>query len=280
MQNIINIDDLSFGYKRKTLFSGLNLALTAGRIYGLLGRNGSGKTTLLNLISGLLFAHQGKIHTLKENPRDRSAHLLSQIFYLPEQIILPSVSSQQYLSLYSPFYPSFDIEHFDQYSDALEIGVTPKLHTLSHGQQKKFMLAFGLAANCPLNLFDEPTNGLDIPSKSIFRKLVTGAVNDEKCFVISTHQVRDIEHLIDTVIVLDNGKIVFSHPLDEVASVLSVQQGKSNQSGAEIYSMEEGLGRYSVLHENTSGTASTVDLEVLFNAILADSKRIQAVFSN
>lgn len=136
-----------------------------------MGRNGSGKTTLLNLISGLVFAHQGEIHTLKENPRDRSARLLSQIFYLPKQFILPSISRQQYLSLYAPFYPSFEKEHFDQYSDALAIGVTEKLHILSHGQQKKFKLTFGLEANCPLNIFDEPTNGLDIPYKSIFVNL-------------------------------------------------------------------------------------------------------------
>ena len=101
------------------MFSNLNLALTGGGIYGLLGHNDSGKTSLLNLISGLLFAHQGEIRTLEEHPENRSARLLSQTFYLPEQIILPSLSSQRYLDLYAPFYPRFDKERFDEYIDAL-----------------------------------------------------------------------------------------------------------------------------------------------------------------
>jgi ABC-2 type transport system ATP-binding protein len=226
-----------------------------------------------------LYARQGHIQTLGENPKDRTANLLSKIFYLPDQVILPSISSQLYLSLNAPFYPSFDKERFEQYTDALEIVETKKLHTLSHGQQKKFMLAFGLAADCPLNLFDEPTNGLDIPSKSVFRKLVAGAVDAGKCFVISTHQVRDIEHLIDTVIVLDNAKIVFSHPLEEIVTTLSTQQGQTDLNGDTVYSSEDGLGRYSVIQKNSSEKPSTVDLELLFNAILADSERVQAVFS-
>jgi len=279
MQSLLKITNLSFGYKRKPLFSDLNLDLTGGGVYGLLGRNGAGKTSLLNLISGLLYARQGHIQTLGENPQDRSANLLSKIFYLPDQVILPSISSQLYLSLNAPFYPSFDKERFEQYTDALEIVETKKLHTLSHGQQKKFMLAFGLAADCPLNLFDEPTNGLDIPSKSVFRKLVAGAVDAGKCFVISTHQVRDIEHLIDTVIVLDNAKIVFSHPLEEIVTTLSTQQGQTDLNGDTVYSSEDGLGRYSVIQKNSSEKPSTVDLELLFNAILADSERVQAVFS-
>ncbi len=279
MQSLISVKDLSFGYKRNTLFSNLNLALTGGGIYGLLGSNGSGKTSLLNLISGLLFAHQGEILTLEEHPENRSARLLSQIFYLPEQVILPSLSSQRYLDLYAPFYPHFDKERFDEYIDAFGIGTPKELHTLSHGQQKKFILAFGLAADCPINLLDEPTNGLDIPSKSIFRKLVAGVVDEKKCFVISTHQVRDIEHLIDTVIVLDDGMIVFDHPLEEIANKLSMQQGGMNLNESSIYSLDDGLGGYSIVHKNLSEKPSTVDLELLFNAISADSERIQAVFS-
>jgi len=141
------------------------------------------------------------------------------------------------------------------------------------------MLAFGLAADCPVNFLDEPTNGLDIPSKSIFRKLVAGVVDEKKCFVISTHQVRDIEHLIDTVIVLDDGKIVFDHSLEEIANKLSMQQGGMNPNESSIYSLDDGLGGYSIVHKNLSENPGTVDLELLFNAISTDSERIKAVFS-
>lgn len=280
MLEILNIENLSFGYKRERLFSDLSLSLDAGKIYGLLGRNGAGKTSLLNLFSGLLHVRKGHIRTLGENPGDRSARLLSRIFYLPEQVILPSISSRRYLGLYAPFYPSFDQERFAQYADALEIGAPKKLHRLSHGQQKKFMLAFGLATDCPLNLLDEPTNGLDIPSKSIFRKLVAAAVDNGKCFVISTHQVRDIEHLIDTVITLDHGKIVFAYSLDVISDALSMRKVATRPSSETVYSLEDGLGGYSIIQKNAAGESGTVDLELLFNAILADSERLRAALGN
>lgn len=278
MDNVIAIESLSFGYGRKHLFSGLSLSIETERIYGLLGRNGSGKTTLLNLISGLLFARQGSVQTVGENPGKRTARLLSQIFFLPEQIYLPSISASQYLDLHKPFYPDFDREAFDRYADAMDIGAPKKLQQLSHGQQKKFMLAFGLAANCPVNLLDEPTSGLDIPSKSAFRRIVAGAVDHNKCFVISTHQVRDVEHLIDSVIVLDNGKVVFDQTLEKITDTLSMEQRRALPDEDTLYSNDDGLGSYSVVKKNTTGKPCTVDLELLFNAILHDSKQVQTAF--
>lgn len=278
MRNIININSLTFQYRRKPLFLELELTIGAGRVYGLLGRNGTGKTTLLNLISGLLLARHGSIDTLGENPNRRSAKLLAQIFFLPEQVILPSMSSRQYLRFYSVFYPNFSAEDFERYADALEINTSGKLHQLSHGQQKKFLLAFGLACHCPLNLLDEPTNGLDIPSKSVFRRLVAGAVDEHKCFVISTHQVRDVENLIDNIIALDDGKVVFEQTLANIADTLSIGQQTIPPKEDVIYAIEDGLGSYSVVQKNTSGKAGSVDLELLFSAIMHEGEQLRQAF--
>ncbi len=278
MRNIININSLTFQYRRKPLFLELELTIGAGRVYGLLGRNGTGKTTLLNLISGLLLARHGSIDTLGENPNRRSAKLLARIFFLPEQVILPSISSRQYLRFYSVFYPNFSAEDFERYTDALEINTSGKLHQLSHGQQKKFLLAFGLACHCPLNLLDEPTNGLDIPSKSVFRRLVAGAVDEHKCFVISTHQVRDVENLIDNIIALDDGKVVFEQTLANIADTLSIGQQTIPPDENVIYAIEDGLGSYSVVQKNTTGEAGSVDLELLFSAIMHEGEQLRQAF--
>ncbi len=280
MKNIIKINNLCFKYRREPLFSGLDLRIETGRVYGLLGRNGSGKTTLLNLICGLLFTQRGSIDTFGEDPGRRTAKMLAQIFFLPEQVILPSISAQRYLNFYSPFYPGFKHEDFAQYADALEIRSSGKLHQLSHGQQKKFLLAFGLASNCSINLLDEPTNGLDIPSKSVFRRLVAGAIDENKCFVISTHQIRDVENLIDNVIALENGRLVFEQTLAEITATLSMGQQRTPPDVDVIYSTEDGLGSYSVVQTNTSGKLGLVDMELLFHAIIHEGERLRAAFAN
>ncbi len=84
------------------------------------------------------------------------------------------------------------------------------LNGLSHGQRKKFLIAFALSTNCSLLILDEPTNGLDIPSKSLFRKILVSSVAEEQLVLISTHQVKDIETIIDTIVVLDEGKIMYN----------------------------------------------------------------------
>ena len=207
---MIKIENLSFNYgPKKPLFDQLNLTLPYGNIYGLLGKNGAGKSTLLKMMAGLLFPQKGKLDVVGFHPNERHPEFLQEVYFVSEEFELPSLSMEQFVRMYSPFYPRFNHLLFDEYLYEFKLPRQQKLPNMSYGQKKKFILAFGLATDCKLLILDEPTNGLDIPSKSQFRKIVASAIHEERSFIISTHQIRDMENLIDPIIILDEGKIVF-----------------------------------------------------------------------
>ena len=190
---MIYIENLDFGYqKKREVFSGLNLSLTGGHIYGLLGKNGAGKTTLLKLIGGLLFPLRGRIEVCDAIPRLRKPSFLSDIFFIPEEICLPDMKMKDYFPLICRFYPKFDEELLFHAMEIFEVSESDKMGQMSYGQRKKALISLGIACNTRLLMMDEPTNGLDIPSKSQFRRLIASVASEERCVVISTHQVRDL----------------------------------------------------------------------------------------
>jgi ABC-2 type transport system ATP-binding protein len=212
---MIQIKALDYAYQKKNpLFKNLALSLKPGSICGLLGKNGAGKTTLLKLIAGLLYPKAGSVRVMQHLPEARRVEFLQNLYLLPDTFSLPKMSMKQFLNCYAGFYPKFNQASYQNALDAFELDDTKKLTILSHGQQKKFLLAFGFATGANLMLLDEPTNALDIPSKQQFRKLLATHVSPERTFVISTHQVKDIEHMIDSVVILDNGKVVFNQSYD------------------------------------------------------------------
>jgi ABC-2 type transport system ATP-binding protein len=277
---MIDINNVDFSYSRHTkLLSGLNLQLEAGRIHGLLGKNGEGKSTLLKLISGLDFPSKGKIEVMGLNPLKRQPELLEEIFFLPEELPQLTLSIENYEKVYSPFYPNFSLELFNQYLKEFEIGSkTDMLNKLSHGQKKKVMIAFGLATNTKLLLMDEPTNGLDIPSKGQFRRMVASGLSDDRCLLISTHQVHDLDSLIDNIIIMDGHEIVFNQTIENIAAklIFKVSDRKETDDSV-IYSEDTLRGLYQVC-ENRTSTESKVDIELLFNAIFANKSCIKQLF--
>ncbi len=276
---MIKINDLSFGYKkRKQLFQSLDLEVAPGNIYGLLGKNGAGKTTLLKLISGLLFPKNGAINVMDFGPQDRLPDFLADIYLIPEEFDVPSISINAFHKLYAPFYPKFNSNFFDTYLSEFEIDKTWKMNKLSYGQKKKVLLSFGMATNVSLLLLDEPTNGLDIPSKTLFRKLLASSITDERIFIISTHQVRDVTNLIDPIIILEDGKILFHEFLESVTQKLYFQTYfQENEIGEVLYN-ERVPGGYLAVTENLNGYDSEVDLEILFNAVVNNKEKIQKLF--
>jgi len=275
---MVQIEDMSFGYGKTKLFSGLSLKVDAGNIYGLLGRNGAGKTTLLKIISGLLFPEEGSCTTLGENPGRRLPEMLSSIFYLPEEFYLPSVTPHGYVRLYAPFYPQFKLEMFREYLREFDLPDDRKVTTYSYGQKKKFLLSFGLATDAALVLLDEPTNGLDIPSKSQFRRIVASALTEDRTFLISTHQVRDMEHLIDPVIVIEDGRIIFNRSLEEVLNKVKTSVQKTEPDMNSVLYAEQVLGGYAVVTEGRSADDASIDLETLFNLVTTAKDRIERLF--
>ncbi|MDY8135643.1 ABC transporter ATP-binding protein [Aquimarina sp. 2201CG5-10] len=270
---MIAIENLQFNYpKSKTILNNISLDLTPGNIYGLFGKNGEGKSTLLKIMSGLLYPKTGFCRFLNHDISKRAATCLQDIFIIPEDFELPGLKISTYEQINSVFYPTFSKDQFYQLLKEFNLSSNEKISTLSFGQKKKVLIAFGIATNTKLLLMDEPTNGLDIPSKSQFRKIMAATVDQGKCIVISTHQVRDLHSLINHVIILDQSKLAFNYSLSMVSEHLWF--GKPTHASAEsiIYS-ETSFGGKAVLMRRGKNETE-VDLELLFNTVLHEPERI------
>ncbi len=275
---MITLKELSFSYSRKKeVLDRINLEVGSGHICGLLGKNGEGKTTLLNLLSGQIFPDQGSCLVLEETPSERNARFLQQIFLLPEEISMPEVTAIEYIKMYAPFYPTFRDDICKTCIESLEINLSDRLSKMSQGQRKKVAIALALAAHTPLLLMDEPTNGLDIPSKATFRRLVASLIDDDQTVIISTHQVRDLESLIDTVLILDQRQILLNKTLNEIGEKLYF--GPLQPEEKALYSEPTPQGTIGVTaREDKEETA--VSLELLFNAAITYPKEIQRIMNS
>lgn len=275
---MITLKELSFSYSRKKeVLDRINLEVGSGHICGLLGKNGEGKTTLLNLLSGQIFPDQGSCLVLEEIPSERNARFLQQIFLLPEEISMPEVTAIEYIKMYAAFYPTFRDDICKACVESFEINLSDRLSKMSQGQRKKVAITLALAAHTPLLLMDEPTNGLDIPSKATFRRLVASLIDDNQTVIISTHQVRDLESLIDTVLILDQRQILLNKTLNEIGEKLYF--GSLLPEEKALYSEPTPQGTIGVTaREDKEETA--VSLELLFNAAITYPKEIQRIMNS
>lgn len=275
--NMIQINNLNFGYsKHKLLFKNMSLQLNAGHIYGLLGKNGAGKSSLLKNLAGLVYAQSGKVNVLGFDPKKRQPALLEQICFIPEEFYLPAVKIDAYLKANAPFYKKFNHNYFAELLKEFDIPVSQKLIDMSYGQKKKIIIAFGLATQAKLIIMDEPTNGLDIPSKAQFRKIMASALTDDCCIIISTHQVRDLDNLIDTVIMLDENDIALKASVEEITEKLTFKKVK--EIDASIIYAEQSLSGYNAILPNYHQEESKLDIELLFNAILTEKTKFKPLF--
>ncbi|MEO0334505.1 MAG: ABC transporter ATP-binding protein [Bacteroidota bacterium] len=277
---MIHLDQLSFGYRKgQLLFNKLNLHLEAGHIYGLLGKNGAGKSSLLRNIAGLLYPNEGSINVAGFSPRKRQPAFLQQIYFVPEEIYLPAVTIAKYLAVQAPFYPKFDKSQFRYYLTEFDVPFDSRISNLSFGQRKKVLIAFALACNTNVLIMDEPTNGLDIPSKKQVRKLLASALRENQLMLISTHQVRDLDNLIDSVIMLEDRGILLHQSLHRVSEQLRFATLSKAENDHRVLYSEPSLQGYTVVMENLEQQDSKVDLERLFNAATQNPERIRQLFN-
>ena len=266
---MIQIEKLSFHYgKRKQLFNDFSLEIGDGRIVGLLGKNGAGKSTLLKLIAGILKLQQGKVEVNGYVPFKRDPNFLADVYMLPEEFSLPSVSIAGYEKAVTPLYPSFDKEKFASILKEFELSPKDNLNKLSHGQRKKFLIAFALSSNCRLLILDEPTNGLDIPSKSLFRKIMVSSIADDQLVLISTHQVKDIDTIIDTIVAVDNGSIAYQDDVEGISQKYLFETVPSLENVENVIYQEKAPMGYRIIRAANGNDETLIDLELLFNAII------------
>ncbi len=278
---MIRISDLTFGYTpSRKLFHHLNIDIPSGQIHGLLGLNGAGKSSLLHLIQGLKYPHSGTIKVNEFTPSQRRVSFLQDAYLLPEEIYTPAIRIPQFVKMYSSFYPHFSLEAFLKFLNEFEIDRASNLGQMSMGQKKKAIIAFALATNTQLLMMDEPTNGLDIPSKKQFRKILSYLVTENRLFIVSTHQIRDLHSLIDNVIIIKEGRIVFNHTIVEICDHLHFSLTPQEIDNKQVIYNERVPGGYLNISRANGQPSFEPDIEVLFNAIITESKVINEVFQN
>ena len=293
---MITLKNLDFSYKKTTVFKNISLEFKEGNVYGLLGENGVGKTTLLKLICGLQFPNAGICKVDGFIPQERDPYFLQNIFYLPEEVITENTTPENFINKLGVFYPRYDYSYFLNLMKELEVDHTKKFDAMSYGQKKKSLLACALSLRTDYLLLDEPTNGLDIPSKALFRKVIlqhsidvnnstdainrvnsTDAINCVPTIIISTHQVKDVENLIDPIVILDHDEVLLNATFEEISSKLYFDYGSEKSDDALYTEMIPG-GYINVL-PNKFEMESKVNVEALFNAVRNNKKIIREIFA-
>ena len=277
---MFTISNLTFSYNKRygDLFHDFSLDLNAGNVYGLLGKNGAGKSTLIYLMTGLLTPASGEVLMDGENVRRRLPKTMSDLFLVPEEFELPRLTLKKYVGINAPFYPRFSMDDMQRYLDIFEMGgdLNVKLNSLSMGQKKKVFMAFAFATNTRVLIMDEPTNGLDIPSKSQFRKLVSSCMSDDKMMLISTHQVRDISDILDHVLIIDQSQVLLNTDMADVISKLAFRPLREGDQP--LFVLQSPYGALGAVPAQP-GEETKVDLEMLFNATLQNPAAINQLFT-
>lgn len=275
---MIEIKDLAFSYGKTPILKSITTTLEEGRIYGLLGENGVGKTTLLTLLCGLKKVCSGSITTDGQNPFDRTPTLLQNQFYLPDEVLPIAMKAECFAKERGAFWPDYNHAKFLEIMKEFENDPAKKMNQMSAGQLKKTYISLALACGCKYIFMDEPTNGLDIPSKTQFRSAIMKYTTDDSTIVISTHQVRDLENIIDPIIILDRQDVLLNASVEEITSKLYFDYG--TQLHPESLYSEQLPGGFIQVYPNTTGEDSKINVEALFNAVHKNKELIKGMFSN
>ena len=273
---MIRIKDLEFAYSGNPILKDISMDLKEGCIYGLLGENGVGKTTLLTLLCGLKKAQKGTIDIDGYNPYDRQPSFLSEQYYLSDEVAAMNMTAAGYAVTYGKFWVNFDMNKFIEIMEIFGNDPHQMMDKFSFGQLKKTYIAFALACNTKYLFMDEPTNGLDIPSKSQFRKAMTRYTREDAVIVISTHQVRDLENLIDPIIILERRNVLLNASIAEISDKLYFDYGSEKHPDALYSEMIPGSNIQVLI--NQSGEESKVNIEALFNTVHQNRELIRSLF--
>ena len=274
---MIQTKDLNYGYlKFQPVLKKITLNLPEGHICGLLGKNGVGKSTLLKVLTGALLG-EGKYKVGGYDPRDRKAEMQQQIRLVPENEALFENTIMELAEVTAPLYPTFSFDLLRKALEEFEVPTDKKITLMSLGQQKKALISLSLACNTPYLFMDEPTNGMDIPSKSSFRRIVASSVTENSTVLISTHQVDDLEGLIDYVVILENDGVLLSASLQEIGQKLCF--GVAEEGDEVLYSEQTLRGPWSVI-VNKSGEEMPVDIKTLFSAVVKNPAKFKEIFNS
>lgn len=277
---MIEIKNLNFHYSRKhQVYNKLDLTIKEGSISAILGLNGAGKTTLLNLIAGFLIPKQGTCEVFGYHSSKRNPKMLQELFMVSDVSEFPNMTIAKFCMLYYNFYPKFNLALFEHCIVEFDLSLQNQLKRLSLGERRKVMLSFALATKCKILLLDEPTNGLDIPSKSTFRKLVASNIDEKQTIIIATHQVRDLANLMDRIIIEHQGKIILNETVDCISQKLAFGLQENQIKPENLIYSNQGFATNENVSINQKNQSGQLDIELLFNAAISKPEELSAIFN-
>lgn len=276
---MITVNNLDFGYqKSKLIFNNLNIEIKEGGIYGLLGQNGVGKSTLLHLICGMLTPCSGKVLFDEQDVRKRLPSTLCETFIVPEEFDLPKITMEEYCKINAPFYPNFSVDDLKANLATFDLNYEQNLGKLSLGQKKKAFMCFALACNTKLLIMDEPTNGLDIMSKVQFRRFISSHMTDDRIIIISTHQVHDVELILDHLLVLNNNEMVINSPIYNITEKLKFITSSDVIEPEKVLFTSKTIGGTSYISlRNEDDEETEINLESLFMFCLSEPEKVKSI---
>lgn len=278
---MLKINNVSYSYSLKghKVLDDFSLSLSSGGVYGLLGPNGAGKSTLLNIIAGTLTLSHGNVTLDGTDTRRRLPVTLTDIFFVPEEFSLPPMKLSKYARLYGAMYPRFSEDDMKRYLEMFELPSDVRLDALSMGQKKNVFMSFAMACNTRVLLMDEPTNGLDIPGKSAFRRFTASNIDDERIFVISTHQVRDVDRLLDHILIMNHSHVLLDERVYEIQKRLKFIETNNAQLITEALHSIPSIGGASIIIPNDDQCETDINLELLFDFIQRKPDLAKTIFN-
>lgn len=270
---MISIQNITYNYpgSKHLVFKDFSLNLAPGRIYGLLGKNGTGKSTLLYLVCGLLRQRKGTVTLNGEPCALRKPDMLQDIYLVPEEYDLPNVSLKDYVRSNSLFYPRFSEATLNSCLADFELPTDIHLKSLSMGQKKKVFMSFAMATGCSYIFMDEPTNGLDIPSKSLFRKVVARHMTDDRTLIVATHQVHDVESLLDHIVIIDQSHVLLNSSVSAITEAYVFRTIAESEAAQAVYTEPCAGGLSAMVHRKADEEETQLNLELLFDAAVSGS---------
>jgi ABC-2 type transport system ATP-binding protein len=257
----IEIRNVSKAYGKTVALKNVSAIVQGGKIYGFLGRNGAGKTTLLNIITNRIFADQGQV-LIDGEPALENDRAQAKIFYMTEATLYSEeLRVREVFRVTRGFYPLFDLEYAAQLADRFKLETRKKVGALSTGYLSIFKLILTLASNAPLLIFDEPVLGMDANHRDLFYKELLAHYNDApSTIILSTHLIEEAAALLEEVIIIKEGQILITQPVEEILqlayTVSGSQENVDRYAAGKNVIREEALGRFkaATIYQNRNGT--------------------------
>jgi len=221
MGEILKIENLSKSFGRKIVLENYNMTLEKGKVYGLLGKNGEGKTTLIRIIMGVIPADKGEIFYKNKRVKFNDTSYKKEVGYIPEEnIFFGWMRMKELLDFNSSFYPTWNHQKAEEYLKRFSLDKKTKIKNLSRGMKLKLGLIVALASEPELLILDDPTSGLDVPTRHDFLKdIIREILESGTTILFSSHMVHELEGIIEHLGILHNGNLILDEYFQKVKSL-------------------------------------------------------------